>query len=883
MVLLGAAFAQSTLQQRITISLEELSVEDALYQLTDQAGIKISFSNIILPDRLVSLNYQQATLEEVLNDLLAGSSIRYQEIGGQVALLPRVIEQEKHTISGFLKDANSGEHLINANIIDLSSKQGTTTNAYGFYSLSLPQGNAKLAYSYTGYNTQYREVKIKESVELDLGLEPSLTLQPIEIVSHRFVVPVSEYQAASGQVVDMKQVERLPALGGEADIMRVVQLQPGVQTGTDGIGGLHIRGGTNGQNLVMIDGVPVYNVSHAAGLFSIFNTNAIRSATLHKGGFPARYGGRLSSVMDIRTKEGNRKQLKMRGDIGTLAGRITMDGPIISDKSSFFISGRMSLIDWYLEPLTENLKSDKGESNRIDYKFYDLNAKLNYEFSRKDKLYLSFYTGADAYSNQGSSSDTLATIDDSVEEPALLRADKGYYENVGWGNTVGALRWNHLVTDRLFANVSATYSGLDMDITYENADSLVTLSTDNTEQLVMNYGQYESQIRDVALRLDFDFVPANNHYLRFGINATHHHFTPGVLSYYHRKKQKDKPVIDQPEVEVSRDKSISAMAFAAYIEDEFRLGSRFYANIGLHSALFRVGQKNYTSIQPRALARYQAGENWQLEATYSRMTHHIHLLSNSLLGLPTELWVPSTENIRPQTGWQVSLASRWSFTQSWRLGAEVYYKGMDDLLTYAEGAQFLNDWESNVTSGTGRSYGLELLLEKRTGKLTGWAGYGLLWADRHFDLINRGNRYPYRYDRRHEFKTGLTYRIQDWFELSASWVLSSGFAFSLPANEYTVSLPDGGEFTALDYGEKNQYRMPYYHRLDFSTNFYLDLDHIQHTIRVGVYNLYNRHNPLYYHFQTSFASSGRNWVEQKELTDAWLIPLLPSLSYSIEF
>jgi hypothetical protein len=879
---ISAVGAQSVLDQTVTVQMEELSVEESLYLLTDQAGVKITFSNIILPDRLVSLRYRDAPLAEILTDLLAGSSIQYQEIGDQVVLLPRRYPAS-YTVNGFLKDASTGEFLINANIIDLESQHGTTTNAYGFFSFSLPEGKARIAFSYTGYKTEYLSVDINAPTQVDLKLKPSLMLEPIEIIAHRLELPAT-YQGLSGhQEIDVEQVDRLPALAGESDLIRVVQLQPGVQTGTDGIGGMHVRGGNNGQNLVMIDGVPVYNINHAAGLFSIFNTNAIRSVQLHKAGFPARYGGRLSSVLDIRTKEGNREALQVKADIGTLAGRLTADGPIVKGKSSFLVSGRMSLIDWYLEPLLRTLNPDRNEGTELGYRFYDLNAKLNYEFSRKDKLYLSVYRGSDSYQNQGASEDTIEVEDDLLIDPILYRTDEAFSESMQWKNTVASLRWNHLISDRLFANVSATYSALDTDINYTRTDSLYRIPGNEPENWIVDVGRYEGQIQDVGLRLDFDYAPANMHYLRFGVNATYHHFTPGVLSYYREKSSKLVPGSEEPPASISRSSQITALEYAAYVEDEFRVGRLLSFNLGLHASLFQVGEANYTALQPRILAQYQAGLRWQLEASFSHMAQYVHLLNNSLLGMPTELWVPSTEEIGPETAYQTALASRWNLRKGWGLSLEAYYKSMDGLLTYSEGAAFLSDWQQNVTSGRGTAYGIEAQLSKRSGNTTGWIGYSLQWADRQFNRVNRGVAYPYRYDRRHEVKAAFSHRFKDWIECSASWVLSSGFAFSFPASEYTVVLQDGTEYIVFDYGEKNENRMPYYHRLDFSTNFYIKLDKTRHTIRIGAYNIYNRQNPLYYQLRTNFVNTGQKVEPIRELTDVTLIPLLPSLSYSIDF
>ena len=868
--------AQDVLSQKLSMKLDEVSLEYALYALTDEADVNLSFSNRQIPDVKISLSSESETLASILEKMLKGTNLQYQEHGGHIVILPEV--RKKYTISGFLKDSTNGELLLYANIVELNSKLGTASNNYGFYSLALPKGIARIAVSYTGYKTEFIDLAIEEDVNLDIELKPSLTLQPVEIVGNRYTDKVHGV-SGNGIAINMSQVDQLPTLAGEADLVRTLHLLPGIQTGTDGVGGLHIRGGNNGHNLMMIDGVPVYNISHAAGLFSIFNTEAVNSAVLYKGAFPARYGGRLSSVLDIRTKEGSRKEWGVKGDIGTLAGRLTIDGPIVEDKSSLFLSGRFSLVDWYLGPITQNLQAEKGKEGFIDYHFHDINAKWSYDFSRKNKLYLSYYSGADSYSNKGTATDTLETIDAGS---TLFRYDKHYSDEVSWGNQVGALRWNHLINEHLFANLTATYSSLNVDISYASADSLVGLSTGTKEIEIIDYGRYHSEIEDIGLRLDFDYAPLKgNHFIRFGANITHHSFTPGVLSYYKLKEEKNENTHLPTFVE--RNQALQAWQTALYIEDEVKIGNRLNAHIGLHTTLFNVRDTWYPSIQPRLSVHYQTRADWSLKAYYSRMSQPIHLLSNSLLGLPTELWIPSTDNIAPQKSWQTGFGANWRFRRGWLLESEIYYKSMNGLLSYSEGAQFLDDWEKNVTQGRGTSYGLEVSLRKTNGITTGWIAYGLLWADRTFERVNRGNPYPYRYDRRHEVKLAVIHKIQDWLDLTASWTLSSGSAFSLPVSTYTIDIPDEGTFTAVDYGTKNAYRLPYYHKLDMSANVHIEMERIKHTIKMGVYNLYNRHNPLYYDIRSNLVHSNGNWYEENELVDAWLIPLLPSLSYSICF
>ncbi|MCO6492517.1 MAG: TonB-dependent receptor [Phaeodactylibacter sp.] len=873
--------AQSVLEQPVSLSGKGLSLEEALYRLSDLPGVSLSFSNDILPLRRFDLDLKGRQLKDVLDELLRGTALEYREVGGQVVVF--LAPGRSFTISGFLKDGRTGERLINASIQELLTGKGAITNEYGFYSITLPAGRAKLCFSYLGYGAEQRDLFLQEDKELHLSLRPSLTLDPVEVVGERLEDRAGPAAAPSTHQFNLQQIERLPALAGETDLIRIAHLLPGVQTGTDGVGGLHVRGGDNGQNLILIDGVPVYNISHAAGIFSVFNTSAVSSARLIKGGFPARYGGRLSSVLDIRTREGNRKQFGLRGDVGLLSGRLTLEGPIRKEKSSFLLSGRWSFVDWYLQPLTRSLKAEKGEDGFVGYRFHDLNAKLNYSLSKKDHLYLSYYSGGDHYSNSGRSTDTLQAGGNNMGQTSFFRFEKEYSDRIHWGNTVASLRWNHLFTDKLFANLALTYSGLGVHISYQASDSLVALANQNTLDRYIDVGRYASNIKDLGVRLDFDFVPVPGHYIRFGANLTHHSFLPGVFAFDVIEKSGNGNVLpDEPE---SERRTFDAMEYSAYLEDEAHLGRRTVLNFGMHLAVFATRQKVYFSPQPRLSVSWQATRSWRVEAYLSRMQQFIHLLSNSALGLPTEIWVPSTEEVAPQDGWQTGGASIWSLGKGYEFSLEAYAKDMGRLLSYSEGTLFLNNWEANVTSGNGQAFGLEAMLSRGFGKTTGWVAYGLAYADRQYELINNGQPYPYKYDRRHDLKAAVSHRIQDWVEVSANWVFSSGFAFSLPAETYDLILPGSGEppVTVLEYGSKNAYRMPVYHRLDLSARFHFNTDHIHHAINVGVYNLYNRRNPLYYDLRNRYVEESGQLRQKKEFVPVSVIPMLPSLNYSIKF
>lgn len=866
--------AQGLLDQRVTVGFGVATLEEALYQLGDEQNLRLSFSNDILPPKLLTANFEEATVAQVLEQLLKETPLRFRELGGQVVIfLPADIQ---YTINGVLADAATGERLIGANIFDNQSEKGTVTNEYGYFSITLPAGPVELDFSYVGYGTRAAEFYLMENQRLDQQLRSDLRLDPIEVVGRRPNFEPHLVQSGGTTQLNMEQLERLPALAGESDLVRALQLLPGVQSGTDGLDGLHVRGGSNGQNLIMIDGVPVYNIAHAAGLFSVFNTNAVKSAQLYKSGFPARYGGRLSSVLDIRTRDGNNQHYQAEASVGLLSGRMTLEGPIQKGKSSFIVSGRRSLVGWYLQPLTESMRSEEDRQSLVDYDFFDLNAKLNFELTERDGLYFSYYQGKDAYRNRSIGLDTLMAQDTSTTEPAQFLSVKSSSEEMTWGNTVASMRWTHLFGDQLFASLTASYSGLDVGINYERSDSLINLNSGSVTDRYISIGRYFSQIDDYGVRLDFDYRPSPSLFLRFGFSATRHQFEPGLLSFELVEKS---DTLQQPQLKA---RSISANEFGVYVENEWEVNADFKINAGLHLAGFQVDGRNYTSLQPRLLANWKIKNNFELNGYLSKMTQFVHLLSNSTLGLPNDLWVPSTGDVKPEQSWQFGLSSTWRFKEGWQLTSDVYTKNMSQLLTYSEGALFFNDWESNLTSGVGQAYGMEVLLEKRKGKTTGWASYGLAWADRRFPLVNNGRRYPYRYDRRHSVTLNFVHAFSDWLELSGSWAMNSGFAFSLPQGRYQVFLPGVGSVNVVDYGEKNSFRMPLYHRLDLGVNIYIETEAAKHTLNFGVYNLYNRQNPLYYNLDTRYVAEGSEIKEVRQFSPVWLLPLIPALNYSLK-
>jgi outer membrane receptor for ferrienterochelin and colicin len=766
---------------------------------------------------------------------------------------------QKATISGTITEDGSGENLIGANVFELNSSQGTTSNTYGFYSLTLPKDSVYLRISYVGYQSNIFKLKLRADTTVNISLRENGLLQ--EIVFSAESEDEIQNSTRMGTIeVPVDHIKALPALMGEVDLMKVLQLLPGVQSGTEGGSGLYVRGGGPEQNLILLDGVPVYNASHLFGFFSVFNADAINHVELIKGGFPARYGGRLSSVIDIRMKEGNKEKIQGEGAIGLIASRVTVEGPLKKNKSSFIVSGRRTYVDLLARPILKN--ATKGEET-AGYFFYDLNAKINYVLGSKNKIYLSTYMGDDkAYARSRYS---------SGDQDKRLKNDDQF--GLKWGNITSAIRWNSILSSKLFSNVTATYSRYRFGV---SADSEEVYTSPDTSVVSYYHTSYKSGIRDYGMKVDFDYIPSPAHYIRFGAQAVNHLFTPGVLAY------KSESVADT----TVGAKSLSSREFFAYAEDDILLHPKLKVNVGVHASAFLTGSKQYQSVQPRLSARFLVNEKISLKASYAQMTQYIHLLTNAGIGLPTDLWVPSTPKIKPEQSFITSVGGAWNVKPAYEVSVEAYYKTMNGIIEYKEGASYLDieqDWQDKVEAGTGRSYGSEFFLQKKKGRVSGWLGYTLSWTDRTFKNINHGKTFPYRYDRRHDVEVTLSYKWKPTKDFSLTWVYGTGAAVSLPQSQY-MSYPEypnaPGEFysgTYIDYyGGRNAYRMRAYHRLDLGYTSTKKTKWGERSWSISVYNAYNRRNPF-------FIDVGTDKKGQAKFIQYSLFPTIPSIAYRFKF
>ncbi len=784
------------------------------------------------------------------------------------------------TLSGYIRDAATGENLIGATVVRPSSRQGTSTNTFGFYSLTLAGSatdSADIVVSFIGYDPVVRRVGLSRSQALDFRPRPSAQeLGTAVVTGNRTQAEgrLAETTRMGTINVPIAQLKQVPALLGERDVLRVLQLLPGVQSGGEGQTGLYVRGGSPDQNLILLDGTPVYNASHLFGFFSVFNADALNNVELIKGGFPARYGGRLSSVLDITMKEGNTQKLHGEGGIGLVGARVTLEGPIALRKArekangdtanveapaSFIVSGRRTYIDILARPFLAMAADGEGTAG---YFFHDFNAKLNWKISRRDRLYLSGYTGYDKFYFRSKDNYNGSTSKDVA--------------SLGWGNLTTALRWNRAVTDKLFLNTHLTYSRYQFNIRNDQTKQ-VTLpdGSKGTETFSL---QYLSNIRDWTLKSDLDYVPSPDHYIRAGAQAIWHQFRPGALIV------KDRPLTGDGFDQNTGTRTVG-VEMGIYAEDDWRLTDRLKVNVGLRVNGFAVENKLLPSVEPRVAARYFFTDQWALKGAFARTTQYIHLLTNSGIGLPTDLWVPATPTVRPQRAHQISLGLARTFQRNgedYEVTFETYYKPMRNLIEYQEGASFLgntdSDWQSKITSGRGWAYGGEVLVQKKSGRTTGWLGYTLAWSNRQFDALNEGKKYPYKYDRRHDISLVVIHEFSPTVRLSGTFVYGTGNATTLSRGSYTL----GGFQVYDDYGPRNSYRMRAYHRMDLDLSFTRKKRWGEIVNSISLYNAYSRKNPYYMYYEAGYQDYTGAAVKgtYKQVS---LFPIIPSFSKSFKF
>lgn len=882
LILIGGVllFALQTQAQKaetkLSFSIRNATLEEFVKRIENSTGFSFIYGEEVKINHRLTLDVKQKTIPEILDLAFANEPVKYQITGRHILLQKKKQKpvSRKFTISGYVTDGTSSETLIGANILESRQQQGTTTNPYGFYSITLPAGETELSFSYLGYTTRQYRLELSKDTLINVLMQDNNQLEEVVIVSDKAEAGITATQMGA-QEIPIAQIKNTPSILGEADVMKTIQLMPGVQAGVEGSAGLYVRGGGPDQNLILLDGVPVYNVDHLFGFFSVFTPEAVKKVTLFKSSFPARFGGRLSSVVDVRSNDGDMKKYHGTLSVGLLSSKIQLEGPIIRDKTSFNISARRSYIDLIAKPFMP--KDDK-----ISYYFYDINAKINHKFSDRSRLFLNFYNGKDSY--------YFKTTDSS----SSMYKDK---MSLNWGNTIATARWNYIFNQKLFSNTTAAYNKYRMD-----ANSTVYTKTNLIESISeSNYhSNYHSGICDWSYLIDFDYNPTPAHHIKFGAGYLHHDFRPEVATS--KIQEKEDGITKQDTLYNSISNStIQAHEVSAYIEDNFDIGSRLRMNVGLHLSMFRVQRRNYFSVQPRVSARYQLTRHTALKASYTKMSQYIHLLSSTPISMPTDLWVPVTSKIKPMQAHQYSLGSYYTGLPGWEFSVEGYYKQMRNVLEYKEGVSFLGSssgWENKVEMGKGRSMGIEFMAQKTTGKTTGWIAYTLAKSDRKFAVggINNGERFPYKYDRRHNLSLVVNHKFSNRIDIGASWIFSTGGTATIAEEVTAIIRPGEDAIQQKDYIEKrNNYRLPASHRLNIGVNFNKKTKHGVRTWNISLYNAYNAMNPtmIYSNNSGGYASYIKNQEDGKvylqyipakrKITKLTLLPCVPSVTYTYKF
>lgn len=876
----GPILGQGHGQEIIDLKTTETTVEQVITAIKN-GGYTVSHGNNINLEQTVSFSDTRLSLTTLLRELLKATEIDSRLSGKKLILYPKKKAKEgngtKTTLSGYVYDKASGESLIGATVYNENTESGTVTNAFGFYSLSTKLPSFKVRISYLGYVDTLIEISGTQKLNIKLALADE-QLGEVEIVTSRY-----QETQMSTVTLTSEEIKKLPNFLGEPDALKALTLMPGVSSGNDNSGGFYVRGGGPDQNLLLLDGANIYNSAHAFDLFSTFNADAIKNIDLIKGGFPARYGGRLSSVIDVRLRDGNSDHLTGEVGLGYLLTSGTIEGPLIKNKASFLISGRRTFIDVF-SPLINGASSDE-DNDEFTQKvaFSDISAKIHYKLSPKDHFFLSGYNSGDAFGVvEGSTND---------EDPNAVFYDK-IDVSLGWANRVLSARWNHQFSDKLFLNTTATYSNFDIGISVDYKEG-ATINGDNFESGY--YNEFTSKIKDYGVQTQFDFFPNAKHSIKFGAMATYHHFTPGATAYELTS------TVTEPLDTVFGNRQLASIESSLFFEDEIKFTPRLKANLGVHLASLFVEEEFYPSVQPRVSVSYAVSDVWRLKASYAEMSQFIHLLTNSTIGIPLDLWVPATSDAPPMRSRQVAFGSSWTTGKKrYEFSLESYYKTMTNLITYKEGVRFTDvqtPWEEKIiTDGIGEAYGLEVFLKKGAGKTTGWLGYTHSYTHRQFEEINDDEFYPYKYDRRHDASVVLMHEFNDKINISSSWVYSTGNALTFPKGSYfgVNTMPELSDatythssFKPLEYEGKNSIRFPSYHRMDIGVNFVKKKKRGTRTWNLSVYNTYMRKNPFIIflvsdgRFQSSYGSlvDGKN-PELWQISAFWIVP---SITYNFKF
>ena len=778
-----------------------------------------------------------------------------------------ICAQSNYRLSGYVTEEESGECLIGA--VVFSGEDWTVTNEYGFYSLRLSEGKHTVGCSYLGRHANDVDILVSKDITLNIKMTSVESLDGAVVKGHSDAILPSAYVGAMNMPVSY--IKDMPSILGEPDLMKSLQKLPGVQAGMSGFSGIYVRGGGAEENLVLMDGAPLYNASHLLGLFSTFVPEAVKQVTIYKGFFPAKYGGRTSSVIDVRTNEGNAKSLKGAFSVGLINNRIHLEGPIKNENTTFSLSLRGANTLVFL-PVLKMAKAP------YSYYFYDINGKLTHRFGNSDRIILSAYHGRDRFSY---SKTEHSTFDYRNENGRTKTGDmyKSERYDLRWGNNVAALRWNHRFGGALFSDLAVSWSTYRMDEETESKEERFAMTNTNTEQSYLN----RSAISDLVAAWDFDLNLSSSQELSFGLSHTVHFFAP-EKDYAQEITEDGETAMKLVPYSNATDITLQGTESSLYFEDKIST-RKINASIGLRTTLYHAAEQYYPSIEPRISAEYIVTDKVSAKAAYARMSQYVHLLASGTMSLPTDLWVPITKDIKPIISDHYSLGVYYKPADGWNASVEAYYKKERNVLEYKDGYHVYttaSEWDHSVEMGKGTSKGIEFCAQKTEGKWTGMLAYTLSKTDRVFadGTINAGKPFPFTYDRRHVIDCFVHYRINDKIGINGSWSFSSGNMITASWRSTLVKDPDGNLSVEPHITGRNNYRLPPSHRLDVSADFKKKKKHGERTWTVGIYNLYAAQNPDWVVVDSDLRPDGTLVRTVKKRS---LLVILPSISYTYTF
>ncbi len=857
----GNIYSQdSLLLHTVKFRVANRDLSNALVDLSKVSKVNIVFNIVDVPEKKVSLYAPGYTLKDIIEFLLKGTRLKYAVVNKQIVVyVPRKKKVTGQTLYGYITDKKTGEKLVYATVYLPNSKSGTVSNDYGFYSIKISNIDTVAIVSYLGYNE--KKVLISkldnEQFNIQLEKEPERILREVIITGTKLYNRRLDY--FEPEKININSLEKMVHIAGEDDIVRYNYVKAGVLTGADGFGGMHVRGGNSGGNVMLLDGVPVYNAQHAIGLFSVFNSSIIKNAKFLKGDFPARYGGGLESVLDIRTRDGNRKKFAGEADLGIFTVKGVLEGPITDNKSSMLVSFRRTYLDIWSKAFSSVL-SNEIRKKKFSYYFYDLNMRMNFELNKRNRLYFNIYKGKDNFLNN--------SIEyKSKENDLVVIKNDDIWE---WGNSLISLQWNSQLGQKAFVNTSLFNSSYSLSSNSNN----ISLLPNESDKYFYRGRILDSDINDIGIKIDVDYALNHSNYLRFGLSSIKHRINPFV--YINTNVIPE--LTDVPKIEEIKNSTLeynnNSLEHRFYFEDKLSFGKKTVLNLGLHYALFNTQDKLYQSLEPRVIFRTAINKNLVFSSSIVRMSQFLHLLTNNGLGLPSEILLPSTNRLKPENVWHFNTGLVYFINDHLKFSVQTYYKYATGVVEQKNGSNFIvsenSNWEDYIPGGIGKMYGIETEINYNRPGFKLMMNYTYSKSKRSYKHILDGKFLDYRFSRTHYVNLVSFVKLTDKMLLSFTNVFGSGSPYTLP----TQLTPEG----EMLYEVANNYKLPFYHRIDLGIVTKFRVKGTKHEVKLGVYNLLSRKNPFYVTFK-----GGEGKLFKSDFKEVYVFPIFPSIKYKVKF